>query len=151
MKSRILNATQKRTPCFSTNFLRRTRNFRCPALHFLSFPDKPIFVRNRSHTGPRLHGRLNPFGIPIKRDDRGQKVGNWLCKRFCGVSKNDPEKNIFVGTGTPPYQKIFFSGSFFETPQNRLHNQLPTFCPLLPRLIGIPNGLSLPSSQFRSP
>ena len=40
IKSRILNATQKQTPQLSTNFLRRTRNFLCPALHFLLFIDK---------------------------------------------------------------------------------------------------------------
>ena len=53
MKLRIFDATPKRSPGLSTNFLRQTRNFRCPALHFLSFVGKLIFVRNTSHTGPR--------------------------------------------------------------------------------------------------
>ena len=57
MKSRIFDATPKRRPHLSTNFLRRTRNFRCTALHFLAFPNKLTFVEEISHTGPRQ----NPF------------------------------------------------------------------------------------------
>ena len=53
MKSRIFDATPERRPRLSTNFLRRTRNFRCTALHFLAFPNKLTFVEEISHTGPR--------------------------------------------------------------------------------------------------
>ena len=47
MKLRIFDATTKRTPGLSTNFSRQTRNFRCPALHFLSFADKLTLLSSR--------------------------------------------------------------------------------------------------------
>ena len=67
MKSRIFYATTKWTPGLSTNFTRQTRNFRCHALHFLSFVGKLIFVRNTSHTGPR---ELNYVNLPINDEKR---------------------------------------------------------------------------------
>ena len=62
---------RKRTSGLSTNFLRRKRNFRCPALHFLSFVGKLIFVRNTSHTGPR---ELNYVNLPI--NDKNWRAGH---------------------------------------------------------------------------
>ena len=45
---RIFDATPKRTPGLSTNFSRRrTRNFMCPALHFLSFADTLTLLSSR--------------------------------------------------------------------------------------------------------
>ena len=71
MKLRIFDATPKGTPGLSTNFLRRTRNFRCPALHFLSFVGKLIFVRNTSHTGPRELTYVN-----LSINDRKWRAGH---------------------------------------------------------------------------
>ena len=71
MKLRIFYATPKRTPGLSTNFSRRTRNFRCHALHFLSFVGKLIFVWNTSHTGPR---ELNYVNLPI--NDKNWRAGH---------------------------------------------------------------------------
>ena len=53
MKSRILDDMSKRMPLHASNFLRRTRNLRCPALHFLLFADKLTFGEQISHIGPR--------------------------------------------------------------------------------------------------
>ena len=47
MKLRIFDATPKRTPGLSTNFSRQTRNFMCPALHFLSFANKLTLLSSR--------------------------------------------------------------------------------------------------------
>ena len=52
MKLRIFDATPKRTPGLSTNFSRQIRNFRCPALHFLSFVGKLMFAKTLHTPGP---------------------------------------------------------------------------------------------------
>ena len=44
MKLHTFDATPKQTPGLSPIFSRRTRNFKCPALHFLAFAKKLTFV-----------------------------------------------------------------------------------------------------------
>jgi hypothetical protein len=52
MKLRIFDAKPKQMPRLSNNFSRQTRNFRCPGLHFLSFPDKLTIVEKFHTPGP---------------------------------------------------------------------------------------------------
>ena len=71
MKLRIFDDTPPQTPCVSNNFLSRTRNFGCPALIFLSFPDKLTFVRNTSHTGP-----LELNNVNLSANDKKWRAGH---------------------------------------------------------------------------
>ena len=74
-------------PIHNSNFSRRTRNFRCPALHFLPFPDKSIFVKEISDTGPRKKkGRASKVSFSSKKV-RGMK---WCL--FCMKVKNAPKQ-----------------------------------------------------------
>ena len=44
------DVTSKWTPLHTSKFLRQKRNFGCPALYFLAFPNKATFVEKKTHT-----------------------------------------------------------------------------------------------------
>ena len=107
MKLRIFYATPKRTPGLSTNFSRRTRNFRCPALHFLSFADKltllssrgpvcEVFLTNVNLSGKDKKSRAGhlKFLVRLKKllETRGvlggvsSKMRNFIRRKFVSMS-----------------------------------------------------------------
>ena len=81
MKLRIFDATTKRSLGLSTNFSRQTRNFRCPALYFLSFADKLTFFERNSHTRPQENTFLDLR--PKKRPIGWEKNSKQFLLRCC--------------------------------------------------------------------
>ena len=130
MKLRIFYATPKRTPGLSTNFSRRTRNFRCHALHFLSFVGKLIFVRNTSHTGPRELTYVN-----LSINDRKWRAGHlkFLVRHRKRLSltevKNedftDKLGHLLIPTETGTENEFSWRFCFFLTTDHRYALALP--------------------------
>ena len=81
MKSRIFNATPNWRPCLSTNFFRRTRNFKCTALRYFALSKKSTFVKEHSHTGPRQNTFF--YLRPEKRHVGPKNNSKQLLRRCC--------------------------------------------------------------------